>query len=80
MENELKTFVQSKIDEYIEILQTIMTRDNTNVITYGDKLTALGGLMMAVSVMKRIDPGFRFDLYDYFPQLEHDKYKFECNV
>ena len=40
---------------------------NVNEITYGDKLTALGALNMAVATMRQIDSSFEFNLSDYFP-------------
>ena len=63
----LKKFLQTKIDECIDILRIEMTKENTNEITYGDKFTALGGLNMAVATMRQIDPTFEFNLSDYFP-------------
>lgn len=63
----LKKFLQTKIDECIDILKIEMTKENTNEITYGDKFTALGGLNMAVATMRQIDPTFEFNLSDYFP-------------
>ena len=63
----LKKFLQTKIDEYIDILKIEMTKENVNEIIYGDKLTALGGLNMAVATMRQIDPTFEFNLSDYFP-------------
>lgn len=63
----LKKFLQTKINEYIDILKVEMTKENTNEITYGDKFTALGGLNMAVATMKQIDPTFEFNLSNYFP-------------
>lgn len=63
----LKKFLQTKIDEYIDILKIEMTKENKNEITYGDKFTALGGLNMAVATMRQIDPTFEFNLSDYFP-------------
>ena len=63
----LKKFLQTKIDECIDILKIEMTKENVNEITYGDKLTALGGLNMAVATMRQIDPTFEFNLSDYFP-------------
>ena len=62
----LKKFLQTKIDECIDILKIEMTKENTNEITYGDKFTALGGLNMAVATMRQIDPTFEFNLSDYF--------------
>ena len=63
----LKKFLQTKIDECIAILKIEMTKENTNEISYGDKLTALGELNMAVATMKQIDTTFEFNLSDYFP-------------
>lgn len=63
----LKKFLQTKIDECIDILKIEMTKENTNEISYGDKFTALGGLNMAVATMRQIDPTFEFNLSDYFP-------------
>lgn len=63
----LKKFLQTKIDECIDILKVEMTKENTNEITYSDKFTALGGLNMAVATMRQIDPKFEFNLSDYFP-------------
>lgn len=75
----LKKFLQTRIDGYIDILKIQMTKENVNEITYGDKLTALGGLNMAVATMKQIDPTFTFHLSDYFPeavqQIETDNFK-----
>ena len=68
--NALKIFIQNKIDEYIKILQIEMTRENVNEITYADKLTAIGGLSMAVDTMREIDPSFTFDIMDYFPEAK----------
>lgn len=63
----LKKFLQTKIDECIDILKIEMTKENVNEIKYGDKLTALGALNMAVATMRQIDPTFEFNLSDYFP-------------
>lgn len=63
----LKKFLQTKIDECIDILKIEMTKENVNEITYGDKLTALGALNMAVATMRQIDQTFEFNLSDYFP-------------
>lgn len=56
-----------------------MTKENVNEITYGDKLTALGGLNMAVATMKQIDSSFEFNIEDYFPdavnKIKHDQFK-----
>lgn len=75
----LKKFLQTKIDEYIEVLKIQMTKENIHEITYGDKFTALGGLNMAVATMRHIDPTFAFNLGDYFPEavkkIEHDNFK-----
>jgi hypothetical protein len=75
----LKNFLQTKIDEYIDILKIQMTKENVNEITYGDKLTALGGLNMAVATMRQIDPTFAFNLGDYFPEsvkeIERERFK-----
>lgn len=75
----LKKFIQERIDSYIEVLKIQMTKENVNEITYGDKLTALGGLNMAVATMKQIDPTFTFHLSDYFPEtlqkIENDNFK-----
>ena len=74
----LKKFLQTKIDEYIDILKVQMTKENVNEITYGDKLAALGGLNMAVGTMKQIDPTYEFNLEDYFPEaikkIEEDNF------
>lgn len=75
----LKKFIQERIDSYIEVLKIQMTKENVNEITYGDKLTALGGLNMAVGTMRQIDPTFEFNLGDYFPEavkkIEQDNFK-----
>lgn len=75
----LKNFIQERIDSYIEILKIEMTKENIHEITYGDKLTALGGLNMAVATMRQIDPTFAFNFGDYFPEavkkIEHDNFK-----
>lgn len=75
----LKKFIQERIDSYIEVLKIQMTKENVNEITYGDKLTALGGLNMAVATMRQIDPTFEFNLGDYFPEavkkIEQDNFK-----
>ena len=75
----LKKFIQERIDSYIEVLKIQMTKENVNEITYGDKLTALGGLTMAVATMRHIDPTFEFNLGDYFPEavqkIENDNFK-----
>lgn len=75
----LKKFIQERIDSYIEVLKIQMTKENVNEITYGDKLTALGGLNMAVATMKQIDPTFTFHLSDYFPdetkEIERERFK-----
>ena len=63
----LKKFLQTKIDECINIIKIEMTKENVNEITYGDKLTSLGALNMAVATMRQIDPTFEFNLSDYFP-------------
>lgn len=60
----IKQFTEQKIKEYVDILNIQMTKENTNEITYGDKLAALGGLNMAISIMKLIDPTFEFDLVE----------------
>jgi uroporphyrinogen-III decarboxylase len=72
----LKNFLQTKIDEYIDILKIQMTKENVNEITYGDKLVSLGALGMAVDTMKQIDPSFEFNIEDYFPD-EVNKIKYE---
>jgi hypothetical protein len=75
----LKKFLQTRIDEYIEVLKVQMTKENIHEITYADKFTALGGLNMAVATMRQIDPTFAFNLGDYFPEavkkIEHDNFK-----
>ena len=75
----LKKFLQTKIDEYIEVLKVQMTKENIHEITYADKFTALGGLNMAVGTMRQIDPTFEFNLGDYFPEavkkIEEDNFK-----
>lgn len=75
----LKKFLQTKIDEYIDILKVQMTKENIHEITYADKFTALGGLNMAVGTMRQIDPTFEFNLGDYFPEavkkIEEDNFK-----
>lgn len=48
----LKKFLQTKIDEFIDILKIEMTK--------------VGGLNMAVATMRQIDPTFEFNLSDYF--------------
>lgn len=83
MQNEehktLKNFIQDKINTYIDILKIQMTKENVNEITYGDKLTALGGLSMAVDTMKQIDSSFEFNIEDYFPdavnKIKHKQFK-----
>ena len=60
----IKQFTEQKIKEYVNILNIQMTKENINEITYGDKLAALGGLNMAISIMKLIDPAFEFDLVE----------------
>ena len=60
----IKQFTEQKIKEYVDILNIQMTKENTNEITYGDKLVALGGLNMAISIMKLIEPTFEFDLVE----------------
>ena len=75
----LKNFLQTKIDEYIDILKIQMTKENVNEITYADKLVSLGALALAVDTMKQIDPSFEFNLEDYFPdevnKLKNDQFK-----
>lgn len=75
----LKKFLQTKIDEYIDILKVVMTKENINEITYGDKLAAIGGLNMAVATMKQVDPTFSFNLGDYFPkavkEIKRERFK-----
>jgi hypothetical protein len=75
----LKKFLQTRIDEYIDILKVQMTKENIHEITYADKFTALGGLNMAVGTMRQIDPTFEFNLGDYFPEavkkIEEDNFK-----
>lgn len=66
----LKKFLQTKINEYIDILKIQMTKENINEITYGDKLVSLGALAMAVDTMKQIDSTFEFNLEDYFPDAK----------
>lgn len=61
---KIKQFTKQKIKEYVNILNIQMTKENVNEITYGDKLAALGGLNMAISIMKVIDPAFEFDLVE----------------
>lgn len=75
----LKKFLQTKIDECIDILKIEMTKENTNEITYGDKFTALGGLNMAVATMRQIDPTFEFNLSDYFPVTINENNKDRFN-
>lgn len=60
----IKQFTEQKIKEYVDVLNIQMTKENTNEITYGDKFAALGGLNMAISIMKLIDPTFEFDLVE----------------
>ena len=60
----IKQFTEQKIKEYVDILNIQMTKENVNEITYGDKLAALGGLNIAISIMKLIDPTFEFDLVE----------------
>ena len=60
----IKQFTEQKIKEYVDILNIQMTKENINEITYGDKLVALGGLNMAISIMKLIDSTFEFDLVE----------------
>jgi hypothetical protein len=60
----IKQFTEQKIKEYVDILNIQMTKENTNEITYGDKFVALGGLNMAISIMKLINPTFEFDLIE----------------
>lgn len=60
----IKQFTEQKIKEYVDILNIQMTKENVNEITYGDKFAALGGLNMAISIMKLIDPTFEFDLVE----------------
>jgi hypothetical protein len=71
--------LQTRIDEYIEVLKVQMTKENIHEITYADKFTALGGLNMAVGTMRQIDPTFEFNFGDYFPEavkkIEHDNFK-----
>ena len=57
----IKQFTEQKIKEFVDILNIQMTKENVNEITYGDKLAALGGLNMAISIMKLIDPTFRLE-------------------
>lgn len=75
----LKNFLQTRIDEYIEVLKVQMTKENIHEITYADKFTALGGLNMAVATMRQIDPTFAFNFSDYFPEavkkIEEDNFK-----
>lgn len=75
----LKKFLQTRIDEYIEVLKVQMTKENIHEITYADKFTALGGLNMAVATMRQIDPTFEFNFGDYFPEavkkIEEDNFK-----
>lgn len=71
----IKQFAEQKIKEYVDILNIQMTKENTNEITYGDKLAALGGLSMAVSIMKLIDPTFEFDLVEEMGLTEAMKEK-----
>lgn len=71
----IKQFTEQKIKEYVDILNIQMTKENANEITYGDKLVALGGLNMAISIMKLIDPTFEFDLVDKMGLAEAMKEK-----
>ena len=71
----IKQFTEQKIKEYVDILNIQMTRENLNEITYGDKLAALGGLNMAISIMKLIDPTFEFDLVEEMGLTEAMKEK-----
>lgn len=75
----LKKFLQTRIDEYINILKIQMTKENIHEITYADKFTALGGLNMAVDTMKQIYPTFEFNIEDYFPdevnKIKHEQFK-----
>lgn len=71
----IKQFTEQKIKEYVDILNIQMTKENLNEITYGDKLVALGGLNMAISIMKLIDPAFEFDLIEEMGLTEAIKEK-----
>ena len=71
----IKQFTEQKIKEYVDILSIQMTKENINEITYGDKLAALGGLNMAISIMKLIDPTFEFDLVEEMGLTEAMKEK-----
>lgn len=75
----LKKFLQEKINVCIDILKVVMTKENVNEITYGDKLVSLGALAVAVDTMKQIDPSFEFNIEDYFPEaikeIERERFK-----
>ena len=71
----IKQFTEQKIKEFVDILNIQMTKENVNEITYGDKLAALGGLNMAISIMKLIDPTFEFDLVEEMGLTEAMKEK-----
>ena len=73
--DKIKQFTRERIKEYVDILNTVMTKENTNEITYADKFTALGGLNMAISIMKLIDPTFEFDLVEEMGLTEAMKEK-----
>ena len=73
--DKIKQFTKEKIKQYVDILNTVMTEENTNEITYADKFTALGGLNMAISIMKLLDPSFEFDLVEEMGLTENLKEK-----
>lgn len=68
----LKTQILDRIKDKVEILKKVMTKENVNEITYGDKLASLGGLNELVFVMKYIDPSYELDLEKYLTKEEVD--------
>ena len=73
--DKIKQFTKERIKQYVDILNTVMTKENVNEITYADKFTALGGLNMAISIMKLLDPSFEFDLVEEMGLTEYLKEK-----
>ena len=68
----LKTLIEDRIKDKVEILKKVMTKENVNEITYVDKLASLGALNELVFVMKYIDPSYELDLEKYLTQEEVD--------
>lgn len=70
IQKDLEIFLQNKINDFVQVLKKEMTKENVNEITYGDKLTALGGLNMAIATMQQLNPEYKFDIKNYYTEKE----------